>query len=749
MLQLIFNSSAYYKLYIQIKFWKCIDEFLRDNLTSICDESTNTTTWKDTAYWLAMAIKDSANQFSIFNTLQNPVDVSNLEKDDPCGKSVEWECEWHFKPLICTILFLSLILTILICFGVCHCFLRGTTPERFEKDSASKLSDSDCNFSEEEDEYNESSVFKPNYCLDHSNSVSTPVEHLDELSSIKLPQAIKNERIVLQYQSYIEVQLSANPKPKHVPVGTFLKHTIDYLFSMMDTLLIDSRRSASRSSLTGSVLDLDVGSSHSSLNISPRRPLRRSMQRSRGSSPHLTEPENQLADPLEKKAWEEFIQNIAMNNHLPFDFDVDLNMSASGDNTSRKLLQFFLNHGAINIEQLQVANLIVNYCLYLLSKEIETNASGDCIQFEDFTIWGSMKMGVKVSSANQFDFHMNFHGTDFCIYEILDQKVSEGISPGNIILRAKHTLACETPKCVKNIKIDGQSYVCLSAKTVSSIAEVMIDSALQSLYTGTRSLIDRLPFRMQRSPTANIVLKIDTRTILGLGIPEIKVQIIPAFYLPISGWYQPVSLYASIYSFSQQECKSKVANSQYLSSIPADVLWTLDLGNLEELFLKETDKKMRAAGIHSCHKTCIKILKVLFTGLLRKSLLDRGELNSRMIETVVYYLLLESSPEQWAFSFISDRVSDAYLYLKSALETGRLPNFFINNPHLLKQMPFLTCYPLLLKGKQQNLLSDSRLETVDKKLNYMKDRIKETGLEDCFKDTYSPDTWEYEFFVYS
>ena len=159
---------------------------------------------------------------------------------------------------------------------------------------------------------------------------------------------------------------------------------------------------------------------------------------------------------------------------------------------------------------------------------------------------------------------------------------------------------------------------------------------------------------------------------------------------------------------------------------------------------------MASSGVHSCHKTCIKVLKVLFTALSRKSLLDRGELlSASMIETVVFYLPMESSPDQWTFSQISDRISDACLYLKAVLESDRLPNFFINNPHLVKQLPFLQSLPLLLRGKQCNLLADARLETVDKKLNYMQDRIRDTGLEDCFKDTYSADTWEWEFFVYS
>jgi hypothetical protein len=73
-----------------------------------------------------------------------------------------------------------------------------------------------------------------------------------------------------------------------------------------------------------------------------------------------------------------------------------------------------MNQGSIKIEQLQVSNLIVNYCLYLLSKEIEANSSLGEIQFENFSLIGSMKKGIKVSTANQLD-NTKFPVADLCI----------------------------------------------------------------------------------------------------------------------------------------------------------------------------------------------------------------------------------------------------------------------------------------------------------------------------------------------
>lgn len=750
-----FNFSDYYKLHFKLNYWKCSKIYEESNfLTGDNDGAANVTTWIDTAHWLADTIKDSASKLSIFNWSQKSINQFEPRFVDPCGTPTEWDHEWHLFPLICVIYLLLITVTLLFCFIITglvrRCIKHGEPAKNEPRTNDFKLTDD----GENKNENDEMSAFRPTHCLDYSDidNNATFQQNIEEIGAIKPAGAIKGNRILLQHQTYLAVDSDMNLRPKQVPVVTFLRHTTDYLFSMMDKLLLENRRSPQRSSPTRSFTDLGIGPTYNAMSSMPRRPLRRTQLRSRGSSPHLNEQDDQSSDPLEKRAWEEFIQKIVMNNNIPFDFDVDLNMSITGSAQSRKLLQFFINQGSMKIEQLQVSNLIVNYCLYLLSKEIEANSSLREIQFENFSLIGSMKKGVKVSTANQFDFRMKFHGTNFYVYEIFDQQKSEDIPPGKIFLRAKATQACSEPRCLKLVQINQQKYTCLSSKSVHYLAEEMIDRALQNLYTGTKSLIDRLPFRMQRSATGNLVLSIDTRNVIGLGLQEIKVRIIPAIFLPINGWYQPASLYASAYTLTQQEYKCKVGRGKEPSPVPlgqSDALWTLDLGNLEELFLRETNKKMKAAGVHSCHTTCIKILKVLFSSLLRKSLLDRGELSSNMIETVIYYLLLESTPDQWVFSLISDRVSDAYLYLKSALESGRLPNFFMNNPHLLKKMPFLYSYPFLVKGKQQNLLTDSRLETIDKKLNFMHDRIRDTGLEDCFQDTYSPDTWEYEFFIYS
>jgi hypothetical protein len=60
--------------------------------------------------------------------------------------------------------------------------------------------------------------------------------------------------------------------------------------------------------------------------------------------------------------------------------------------------------------------------LYLLSKEIEANSSLGEIQFENFSLIGSMKKGIKVSTANQFDFRISM--INMCISVGLSVQVS-------------------------------------------------------------------------------------------------------------------------------------------------------------------------------------------------------------------------------------------------------------------------------------------------------------------------------------
>lgn len=73
----------------------------------------------------------------------------------------------------------------------------------------------------------------------------------------------------------------------------------------------------------------------------------------------------------------------------------------------------------------------------------------------------------------------------------------------------------------------------------------------------------------------------------------------------------------------------------------------------------------------------------------------------------------------------------------------------MNNPHLIKKMPCVAGNSLLTSKKQQNLLSDMTQEGLNKCLEYLKDRLREVGLADCVKEEYSPDMWEYEFFLFN
>ena len=129
-------------------------------------------------------------------------------------------------------------------------------------------------------------------------------------------------------------------------------------------------------------------------------------------------------------------------------------------------------------------------------------------------------------------------------------------------------------------------------------------------------------------------------------------------------------------------------------------------------------------------------------------LLNKGEVSPHIIKTVISFLLQESPASAWTLENIPDRVSDAIHFLKSSFENVWLPNFVVHNPHLLSQSPALEVMGALLSGRQQNLLADVSQDAAMKVLDYMEARLNKTGLAHCVKAEFSPQMWEYEFFMF-
>lgn len=528
-------------------------------------------------------------------------------------------------------------------------------------------------------------------------------------------------------------------------IGWFLKNSVDYVFSELDKYVLDR---ATPTSPTGNGPGSSIAEYGTSPRMIPRRVTPRSRQGS-GSSPMLS-PNDRADEPTERRVWQEFQQKVIPLGKFPYHNEAYKNTDKIVNDKVRNLIQFYNAQCIVRFEQWNGACLVANYALCLMEKAMQSlNTDTSTVIFDRFEMTGSIMKGLKSSTAGQFDVHMVFQGSGFKISHTLDQTSSERIPPGKLLLKAEQVHG-RPNECLKTIHFDNDNFLCVSSAEIATFSESLLDNGIQKMYTETRSLIDRLPFRIQRSATSPLTLSLDTRNVVGLNLPEIKIQVVPAFPLHAGGWYQLSTVYA-VPPWHVQDVKRKVPSKSGGSLQPYshDLLWSLSLGELEQAFFNGVGNKMETAGVASCHIICLVILKTLFTSVTRRSLLDRGEMNSYILETVLSFLLLESSPSEWTLDKLADRFSDSIHFLRSAMEHGRLPSFFVHNPHLLKQMPALKTYPFLTNGRQENLLAETKQETTEKTLKFMNHRLKEMKMEGCVNNEYSEDMWEYEFFVFN
>lgn len=522
-------------------------------------------------------------------------------------------------------------------------------------------------------------------------------------------------------------------------VPSFLKRTIDCLFQELDKHLIDKTPPPHDGPLHSTVT--------SSVRL-PRRPILRATGR-RSSSPSLPSQDPRGDDPTETIAFREFQKDIVYNNTYTHLINVPDSVQQSLNGKNKRLMDFFINSCLVNFEELCVSNFIVKYALHLLEKVLRTMSPYHGLRFVQCSPTGSMLKGIKVSAANQFDFSFVFQCTEFELSSAIDHGINPEIPPGKLVLNVVENEDHEVPsRLLKQF----QEKKCISPQEfLNSVCE-LTDIALQKLYKEGRPVIDRLPFRIQRATSPGLQLSLDTRNVVGFHNPDIRIQLIPSLLLSCNKWIDPNHLYA-VPSWSNVDIKRKMAprnryTTQPIQATPHDLFWNMSFGELEHFFFNKMDQKCHYRGMFGCHKIVIQILKFLFASQSRKTLLSRGEVTSYMIETVVSYMMVESRTNQWGMDQLSDRVSDAILFLKRALHNGRLPNFYVNNPHLADESEFFKQIKLLSPGRQENLLGDISPDTVSKMLNFIDSRLAEYNLKDCVTSEYSEDMWEYEYFVY-
>ncbi|XP_061172243.1 uncharacterized protein LOC133181700 [Saccostrea echinata] len=519
---------------------------------------------------------------------------------------------------------------------------------------------------------------------------------------------------------------------------SFLRRTVDCLFQELDKLLIGRNPTQHEGPLHSTVT--------SSVRL-PRRPVPRATGR-QNSSPSLSSQNNE--DDTEAVAYREFLKDIVYNSICTQMIDLPDSVRQSLLGNSKKWMDFYLNRCMVSFEEVCVSNLIVKYTIHLLDKILKTMKPYNGIRYIHCCPTGSMLKGTKVGAANQSDYFFVFQCTQFGLSSAVDHSVNSDIPPGKLVLIVAESGDNEDDpsKLLKQF----QSRNCISPQEfLNSVCE-LTDIAVQKLYKEGRPMIDRLPFRIQRITSPGLNLSLDTRNVMGFRNPDIRIQLIPSLLLSSNKWINPVNLYA-VPSWSNVDFKRKVTprdrySTQPIQTTTHDLFWSMSFGELEHLFFNKVDQKCYYHGVFGCHRIVIQILKFLFSPQSKKTLLSRGEVTSYMIETIVSYMLVESKADQWGIDSLSDRVSDAINFLRRALQNGRLPSFFINNPHLAGESEFLKQIKLLSPGRQENLLGNVSTDTLGKMLNFVNSRLAEYDLENCVKSEYSDDMWEYEYFVY-
>lgn len=519
-------------------------------------------------------------------------------------------------------------------------------------------------------------------------------------------------------------------------VITFLDHTKDKLFKKLDKILLRG---------------LSDGQSFSQTCPATPRLARRNITRRQriGSSPMINTLAEASADSSEgmetkeqEHAWSTFKRfSESLKWQFPFTYSLE---SSKLDRSSQKLLHYYQRVCPVPDNMWKTACLVTDYVLYLIALEIQNIGNKSGYRFIQFLGTGSARNGTKVSKANQFDVLMVVQPP--AMPELVFESSKGSIPPGMVVVSVntgKHTVGDR--HVISNCEVDGLVRSCLSAKECAISAESMVKDSLHSLYTMSRSAMDRLPFQMKGAPTAVLTLNIDTRALVGFGEPEIKVRIIPVLPLPIDGWYQMPLLYATP-PLAEYEYKQR---SETRGVLNPDLLWQVESSELDTVFSIGVESLMKHARVDSCNVICLKVLKALLTGGIKNNLLDRGVFPSSHLATVINFLLLESAPNQWTFEKLGDRFSDAIHFLKSAYSCNRLPHFFINNPHLISKMPYVAENKVLTQKRQRNLLAGVSSEALEKRLQYLESCLREAGLADCVKEEFSNDMWEFEFFLFN
>ncbi|KAH9498630.1 hypothetical protein Btru_007863 [Bulinus truncatus] len=422
--------------------------------------------------------------------------------------------------------------------------------------------------------------------------------------------------------------------------------------------------------------------------------------------------------------------------------------------------QFLQQNCTVKPQQWTIATMVVNYCLFILEDILKTypQDTKDYLLFSKFESIGSAADGTLIGSPNRFDLLMVLDIIHCSEIGILHGNVAQEIPAGHVVINLKDCgPILQNVKCTKKGCIQNQFGLYLIPREFKDAAEMMLKRVIQKLNRDFKNKWDNLPFSIHLSSDKKLTLKVDTRLLngLGIGVDEINIRIIPALSLSLPEFSLLSTVYAvppwkdgNTFDNLNTITSKSTLNRVFRDQSNEDFFWSLCTDKLKMSVIKNFDDNLRLAGVEGYHKECVMILKALFSHGHKNKLLNKGEIDSFVLSTVVYFLLQESSPSCWTLARLPDRVSDAIHFLRSAFEINWMPSFLVHNPHLVNRCPPLDGLSPLLSGKQQNLLAHVSSDVVLKILEFMETRLQETGLSQCIKEDFSSEMWEYEFFVF-
>ncbi|KAK7116264.1 hypothetical protein V1264_001977 [Littorina saxatilis] len=439
----------------------------------------------------------------------------------------------------------------------------------------------------------------------------------------------------------------------------------------------------------------------------------------------------------------------------------DLDINAVNDSRLSTVLQFYQQSCPVNADQWSACCLLVNYTLTLLKQELlSDNSDRNPLKILELCSFGSAADGICISRADRFDVMLVVQLPSCSEMSVFHSGMCEDIAGGKLVLGIKESPSPSGRTSWQLLQKDrvGDSFgMFLSHREVVKTVQRSISNALEKLKLKNKSLLDRLPFNLHLNQYEQLTLCLETKTLngLGLGLSKINIYLTPAVQVTSHDSNPLPALYAvppwNFRSSDDADASRLRLQARIMRNtnhdVPAGLLWQLNCSELSSSFLASADQKLSSAGVTGCQVMCQQILRALFSRSGKDVLLTMGEIESHVLDSVIFFLLLESPPSSWTLAFLPDRISDCVHFLRSAVQSAWMPGFMVHNPHLLNQMPALKLLPLLT-GRQENILANVGPHTADTILNLMDARLQESGLRRCLKEEYSTEMWEYEFFIF-